>query len=266
MNVVDTYATIKQAGQIRAWLNAQFTSLPQLQRTPKNLLYDMPAILFGSIGTLAETSELQRQAFNLAFKAHGLDWEWQREPYRKLLIYSGGEQRITAWAKEQKVNVNAHAIHASKSEIYQKLLSESGLLPRTGVLDVISAAKSQGFAIALVSATSPENVNQLIAALHPHLKAGDFALLTNSTMFDRRKPAPDVYLYALQTLGLPAADCIAIEDNADGLTSAVAAGIRCVAFPGENTTDHDYSTAVALTHHLKFEKLIALMAARNAAQ
>ena len=99
----------------------------------------MPAILFGSIGTLAETSELQRQAFNLAFKAHGLDWEWQREPYRKLLVHSGGEQRIIAWTKEQniKVTVDAHAVHASKSVIYQKLLSESGLQPRAGVLEVV---------------------------------------------------------------------------------------------------------------------------------
>ena len=109
-------------------------------------------------------------------------------------------------------------------------------------------------------------MHQLIAALHPHLEATDFALLTDSTLFDRRKPAPDAYLYALKTLGLQAADCIAIEDNADGLTSAVAAGIRCVAFPGENTAGHDYSAAVATIHRLNFEQLIELMAPRNTAQ
>ena len=37
----------------------------------------MSAILFGSISTIADTSELQRQAFNQAFKAHGLDWDWR---------------------------------------------------------------------------------------------------------------------------------------------------------------------------------------------
>lgn len=227
----------------------------------------MPAILFGSIGTLAETSELQRRAFNLAFKAHGLDWDWQREAYRKLLVYSGGEQRIAAWAIQQKEQkVDAHAIHATKSEIYQKLLSGTGLSPRSGVLEVIRAAKQQGIAVGLVSATSVENVNQLIAALHPHLEADDFALLTNSTLFARRKPEPDAYLFALQKLGLQASECIAIEDNADGLASATAAGIQCIAFPGENTEQHDYSAAVALTHHLRFEALTDLIPAHNAVQ
>ncbi len=219
----------------------------------------MLAILFGSIGTVAETSELQRQAFNLAFKAHGLNWHWAREPYRKLLVFSGGEQRIHAWAKNlhMTTTIDAHAIHISKSEIYQRLLSESGLQPRAGVLDTIRAAQSQGVAVALVSATSPENVTQMIAALHPHLNANDFSLLTNSTLFKHRKPAPDAYIYALQMLGVSAADCIAIEDNADGLASALSAGIQCVAFPGENTADHDYSGAQQVVRHMSFDALMA---------
>ena len=45
----------------------------------------MPAVLFGSIGALADTSELQREAFNEAFDAHGLDWNWSRDEYRALL-------------------------------------------------------------------------------------------------------------------------------------------------------------------------------------
>ncbi len=228
----------------------------------------MPAILFGSIGTVAESSELQRQAFNLAFKAHGLDWHWEREPYRKLLVYSGGEQRIKAWAKNQKIHqaVDAHAIHISKSEIYQRLLSESGLQPRPGVLETIRAAQRQGIAVGMVSATSPENVDQLIAALHPHLKASDFSLLTNSTCFKNRKPAPDAYAYALQKLKISASECIAIEDNSDGLASALAAGIPCVAFPGENTADHDYSRAAEVVDHVNFDALMALISERRAAR
>lgn len=227
----------------------------------------MPAILFGSIGTVAESSELQRQAFNLAFKAYGLDWHWEREPYRKLLVYSGGEQRIKAWATSQQSaqTIDAHAIHASKSEIYQRLLSESGLQPRSGVLQVIRAAQRHGVAVGMVSATSPENVDQLISALHPHLKRSDFSLLTNSTCFKHRKPAPDAYAYALQTLKLASSECIAIEDNADGLASALAAGIQCLAFPGENTTEHDYSGAAQIVDHVSFDALMTLISERKAA-
>lgn len=222
----------------------------------------MPAILFGSIGTIAETSELQRQAFNQAFKMHGLDWHWSREPYQKLLVYSGGQERIQAWAKNQEID--AYAIHQSKSKIYQTLLSQAGLQPRAGVLQVIKAAKQNGVAIGLVSATSPDNVEQLISALHPHLHAGDFDVMVNSTFIKQRKPAPDAYVYALGQLAMVAQECIAIEDNADGLTAAVAAGIGCVAFAGENTADHNYSAAVKTLKHLQFDELMALIPVRQA--
>ena len=50
----------------------------------------MKAVLFGSIGTLIETSDIQRKSFNLAFKKAGLDWYWGRETYCILLKKSGG--------------------------------------------------------------------------------------------------------------------------------------------------------------------------------
>jgi beta-phosphoglucomutase-like phosphatase (HAD superfamily) len=43
-----------------------------------------------------------------------------------------------------------------------------------------------------------------------------------------KKPAPDIYELALQLLGVPAADCIALEDTLNGLRSAAGAGLRCV--------------------------------------
>ena len=221
----------------------------------------MAAILFGSIGSIAETSELQRRAFNLAFKAHGLDWHWEREQYRKLLIYSGGQQRIAAYAKGR--NVDAHAIHETKSLIFQELLTELGALPRAGVLETIHSAQQEGLSLALVSATSPQNIAQLIAALHPHIHANDFAVIVDGSRLKHLKPAPDAYLYALEQLDLTANDCVAIEDNGDGLAAARSAGIGCVAFPGENTRDHDFSAALQITDVLRFNEIKALIPARR---
>ena len=44
----------------------------------------MKAIIFGSIGTLVETSDIQRQSFNHAFKEIGLDWYWDKNNYKNL--------------------------------------------------------------------------------------------------------------------------------------------------------------------------------------
>ena len=53
----------------------------------------MKAIIFGSIGTLVETSDIQRQSFNQAFKEIGLDWYWDKNNYKNLLKKSGGRNR-----------------------------------------------------------------------------------------------------------------------------------------------------------------------------
>ena len=67
----------------------------------------MKAILFGSIGTLIETSNIQRESFNQAFKEIGLDWYWDQESYKQLLKKSGGTKRIEDFAEKKNANVDA---------------------------------------------------------------------------------------------------------------------------------------------------------------
>jgi HAD superfamily hydrolase (TIGR01509 family) len=222
----------------------------------------MQAILFGSIGTIAETSELQRRSFNEAFKAHGLDWHWPRAHYQGLLVHSGGQQRIEAHAGNQTAGnqqIDAKAIHETKSQIFQTLLTTSDLMTRAGVLETIQTAKMRGVRLGLVSATSPENVTQLLAALSGSIQPEDFAVIVDRSRIARPKPAPDAYSFALERLGISAQDCIAIEDNHDGLLAALAAGLECVAFPGENTADHDFSKARRVVDHIDVAGLIALI-------
>ena len=79
----------------------------------------MTAILFGSIGTIVDTSELQRTSFNQAFAEQGLDWSWSQEEYTDMLSTSGGANRISAFAESRDEEVDAAAILASKSTIFQ---------------------------------------------------------------------------------------------------------------------------------------------------
>jgi HAD superfamily hydrolase (TIGR01509 family) len=215
----------------------------------------MSAILFGSIGTIADTSELQRQAFNQAFKAHGLDWCWNREEYLTRLEKSGGQKRIADYAGSTGQTIDAEAIHRSKSEFFQKSLTESQVPPRSGVVETIQDAKSKGLKLALVTTTSQENISLLIEALHPNIQATDFDLIVNAANVKHPKPDKAAYTFALENLGEKPADCIAIEDNLDGVAAAIAAGLDCVAFPGENTAHHDFKKAQHLVDRLDFDEL-----------
>ena len=202
----------------------------------------MPAILFGSISTIADTSELQRQAFNEAFDEHGLGWHWGREDYLDMLRHSGGRDRIAACARSLDQSIDTDAVHRTKSDRFRRLMAEAEVAPRDGVAETIRAAKADGIRVALVTTTSRENVSALIGALDGHLDDVDFDLILDSSSVPTPKPDGAAYSAALERLGQEPGGCVAVEDNLGGVAAARAAGITCVAFPNANTVGHDFDT------------------------
>ncbi len=210
----------------------------------------MSAVLFGSIGTLAETSEIQREAFNEAFRTHGLDWHWERSDYVAMLAESGGRNRIAAYAESLGQDVDADAVHRSKSELFQQFLATAELEPRPGVVDTIAAARARGAKVGLVTTTSAANIDALLDGLSPDVRRADFAVVVDRAQVDAPKPDAAAYTRALRELGEEPGGCVAVEDNADGVTAAAAAGVPCVAFPGANTTDHTFTRARGVVDRL----------------
>ena len=215
----------------------------------------MSALLFGSIGTLADTSELQRQAFNDAFEAHGLDWTWARDDYVAMLDSNGGQDRVAAYAEARGDTVDAAAVHRTKSEKFREKLAAGGVTPRPGVVEVIDEARSQGFKIGLVTTTSTANVAALSTALADSVGVSTFDVVVDSSKVSSSKPDAAPYIFALQQLGESAADCVAIEDNIGGVQSATAAGVVCLACPNENTSGQRFDQAAQRVDHLDFAEL-----------
>jgi HAD superfamily hydrolase (TIGR01509 family) len=220
----------------------------------------MAAILFGSISTLADTSELQRQAFNEAFAASGLTWDWSHDDYVEMLGSNGGAQRIADYAASRGEDVDAAAVHASKSEIFQKLLTTSSVSPRPGVVDTIEEAKRHDHKLGFVTTTSQGNIDALLSALQPHISAEMFDLIVNSESVPTPKPDAAAYRFALEQLGEQAGDAVAIEDNVGGVAAAKSAGLVCVAFPNQNTADADFSAADETVDALDAARIVGLPA------
>jgi HAD superfamily hydrolase (TIGR01509 family) len=218
------------------------------------------AILFGSISTLADTSELQREAFNAAFAEHGLDWRWDRDDYAARLDSNGGADRIAAYAAERGEEVDAAAVHATKSRKFQEMLASADVQARPGVAETIAAAKDAGHKVALVTTTSRENLDALGAALEGQVSLADLDLVVDKSQVDRPKPDGEVYRYAVAQLGEQADGCVAVEDNVGGVQSARAAGVAVVAFPNANTARHDFSSAAATRDTVALDDLLGLTA------
>ena len=208
------------------------------------------ALIFDVDGTLAETEELHRRAFNEAFEAKGLDWQWSVELYEELLRTTGGKERITAYLHNHR-NESRSAewiaeLHRDKTQRYARLMSEGALELRPGVRTLIEDARRREFAVAVATTTSRPNVEALCLACFKRDADEVFDVIAAGDEVPSKKPAPDVYLLALKRLGLPARACIALEDSRNGVLSAKAAKLPCVAVRAAYTRNDDLSAADAV--------------------
>jgi HAD superfamily hydrolase (TIGR01509 family) len=220
----------------------------------------MSAILFGSISTLVDTSELQRRAFNESFEAHGLDWHWSQPDYVAMLDSNGGAQRIADYAEARGEDVDADAVHATKSQIFQELLATAGLEARPGVLATVQEAQRRDVKLAFVTTTSPENISALLESLSPEIDADTFDLIVDRDSVASPKPDAAAYVFALEQLGESPDSAVAIEDNVGGVAAASAAHVKCIAFPNENTADADFASATEIVDALDADQLVGLVA------
>jgi HAD superfamily hydrolase (TIGR01509 family) len=213
----------------------------QMMFTPK-------AVIFGAIGTIAETSDLQRQAFNAAFNAAGLDWVWSIDDYRDLLKINGGQNRIRAYRDADPTRAHVSdamipALHQAKTDHYVTQLAQTHLTPRPGVVGLMETCRSHDIPVAFCTSTSAANVNALGAALASSVPFDQFATIVTIDRIAQPKPAPDAYQYCLEQLGLTADQVIAIEDSPASLAAAKAAGIQTIATPGATTSGQDFAAA-----------------------
>lgn len=213
------------------------------------------ALIFDVDGTLAETEELHRQAFNHAFARHGLDWQWDRAVYKDLLRVTGGKERMRAYHTTLGIarplpDEDIAALHRIKTAHYTELV-ETGCCPlRPGVTELLAAAKARGQRLAIATTTSHGNIDTLLSQALGASWAAEFDAIVAGDDVRHKKPAPDVYLETLARLKLGAADCVAIEDSANGLIAASHAGIPVLITRSMFFADDDFSEARAVLDNL----------------
>lgn len=192
----------------------------------------LEAFIFDVDGTVAETEALHRRAFNLAFERHGIDLAWDPKEYRRLLGVHGGKERIARSLAEHEMPLplaEIARVHATKTSIYESLLSEEGAPWRPGVGRLMGEARRRGLRLAIATTTTEANLEPLFAPALGRAWRDSFAAIVAGDAVPRKKPAPDIYVEAVKRLGTRPERCIAFEDSAAGVASARAAGCLVVA-------------------------------------
>ena len=211
----------------------------------------LKALIFDLDGTLADTEETHRQAFNAAFIELALWWDWSPPLYARLLAISGGKERLRHYigtlrvpaAERERLLHIVPALHDTKTRIYTELLVRGQRPFRPGVLPLLRAAKSAGLKLAIASTTTSANVNALLQANLGSARDMAFDVIACGDQVPVKKPAPDIYRLSLASLRLPAEACVAFEDSLNGLRAAKAAGLATVVTPSRWTAEEDFTGA-----------------------
>lgn len=212
------------------------------------------ALIFDVDGTLADTENAHRAAFNHAFSEVGRDWVWDQAVYTRLLEVSGGKERILHyWQQVQPgltdiggagVRDTVERMHALKTAAYEHAVQDGAVQLRPGVLRLIETAHQDGLQLAIATTTSPVNIAALLrAAIGPDWM-DYFQVIEDASTAPVKKPHPQVYLQTLKRMQLPAGECLAFEDSANGLRSALAAGLSTIVTPNGFTAHQDFTGAL----------------------
>lgn len=219
----------------------------------------LKALLFDVDGTLADTErDGHRPAFNAAFREFGLDWDWDVPLYGELLAVTGGKERMKYYiehfrpdyVKPADFDALVAELHKAKTRHYTELLAQGGIPLRPGVERLLREAREAGLILGVVTTTTPENVTALLRHSLAEDGADWFAVIAAGDIVPAKKPAADIYVWALQQLGLSADECLAFEDSENGIRSSLGAGLRTVVTINDYTREHDFTGALAVLSDL----------------
>ena len=212
-------------------------------------VYPLRAVIF-DLDALADIeSDGHRVVFNAAFAAHGLDIEWTVGRYRKLLALSDERQRVAAELRARGVCTECDVLNkllvdeivATKTMIFEEMISDADLAPRPGLHDFVMDAVSAGVCVGVVTSGQRSWAEPLVRQL-----VGEGLVETVVTADDVKKsmPNPEPYQLALWELGIHAENALAVAGSASGLRAANAADLATVVITGDGAPDLPTAAAV----------------------
>jgi HAD superfamily hydrolase (TIGR01509 family) len=221
------------------------------------------ALLFDCDGVLADTERYGHlPAFNLMFDEFGVPAHWSEDEYAEKLKIGGGKERMASmfadpsFVKEAGIPADDAGRkellaqwHKSKTGHFKQLVADGKIPPRSGIHRIINGALDAGWTVAVCSTSAEESVRAVLERAAGSDAAKQITFFCGDVV-PAKKPAPDVYLLAVEKLGLDKTDTLVVEDSRNGLLAATAAGLPCLVTVNGYTRDEDMTEAVLVVSEL----------------
>lgn len=191
------------------------------------------AVIFDLDGTLIDTEKLYRKYWPAALAHFGYDLSDERALKLRSLGRPFAPAQFQAWFGE---DFDYAKVRAYRKELFEAHIAEHGVEAKPGVRELTDRLAEMGITIAIATATDPERTRRYLALAGLQ---GIFRTVISATMVSQGKPAPDIYRYACEQLGLEPRECLAVEDAPNGVRSAYAAGCRVVMIPDQTEPDEE---------------------------
>lgn len=211
---------------------------------PKALLLDLD-------GLIVDTEPLHQQAFQVVMRRRGI--ELPPDIMGSLIGYD----QVTNLRDLKRIyglQESVDDLLIERMQVYEDLVLTEPIPVLAGFWELDHRARELGLKRAVVSSSTFRQVHVVLSRLLEGTECADYRrffdhVLTGDDVA-QTKPAPDLYLLALERLGVTAAECLALEDSPVGLTAAVTAGIRCLAVPSQYARVQEFAGQLAVLDSL----------------
>ena len=200
-------------------------------------------------GTIIETEDYHRLAYNALFNELGLSMSWTKQEYIDRLQTMGGNKirEVFSWLglPEEEYVITKKRLYEQKTKLYVDLITadlRSGKLTlRPGVRRFFNDLRDSGIPIAIATACVGWAAERVVEAALGLEFLKSLTCLCGGESTTQHKPSPDIYLLVAERSGVDAHSCVVLEDTWHGMTAAKEAGMICIATPSEFAQEHDFS-------------------------